>query len=359
MDVVAPQVEKTEKRAIQILRSVGMSVTKVVILNWNGREHLERFLPSVVANTPPGVGIVVADNGSTDDSAEFTAGNFPNVEIIRLADNYGFAGGYNRALGQLEADYFVLLNSDAEPAPGWLDPLLVKIGSDPKIAAVVPKLLSYDERGKFEYAGACGGFIDGLGYPFCRGRILSTVESDEGQYDSARDIFWGTGACLLVRADVFRELGGFDAGFFAHMEEIDLCWRAQLRGYRICVEPMSVVYHLGGGTLPQNTPRKTFLNFRNNLMMLYKNLSGRSLWWVLTIRMVLDGIAALGWLFAGKPEFFKAVRQAHREFRRLMPELKIMRREIQASGIAKPQFIYRGSIVLRYILGRKRFGNLM
>ncbi len=336
-----------------------MPSVKVVILNWNGQALLERFLPAVVRNTPAGVGVVVADNGSDDDSVEFVSDNFPQVEIVRLDNNYGFAGGYDRVLAKLDADYFVLLNSDAEPAPGWLDPLVAKAESDPRIAAIAPKLLSYDERTRFEYAGASGGFIDGLGYPFCRGRIVSYVEYDEGQYDDARDIFWGTGACLLFRAEAFRLLGGFDERFFAYMEEIDLCWRAQLAGYRICVEPAGVVYHLGGITLKQNAPRKMFLTFRNNMMMLYKNLSGRSLWWVIAARLILDGVAALGWLATGKPKLFRAVWQAHRDFFRLRPELKKVRRKIQAAKVTPPKNIYRGSIVLRYLFGRKTFGRLL
>lgn len=336
-----------------------MSRVKVVILNWNGRDLLERFLPAVFANTPAGVGIVVADNGSYDRSVEFLEEAYPEVEVLRLDRNYGFAEGYNRALAKVKADYYVLLNSDAEPSPGWLEPLYAKVESDGQIAAVAPKLLSWGSQERFEYAGASGGFIDGLGYPFCRGRILSTVELDRGQYDDARDIFWGTGACLMVRAEIFRELGGFDGSFFAHMEEIDLCWRAQLRGYRICVEPASVVYHLGGGTLPPNTPRKTYLNFRNNLVMLYKNLSRRSLWWVIATRLVLDGIAALGWWLTGKPQLFKAVWQAHRDFLGRRKELKPVRRDIQQTRKASSRNIYRGSVILRYIFGRKTFGKLL
>lgn len=336
-----------------------MAQVEVVILNWNGRGHLERFLPSVVKNTPSYAGIVVADNGSTDDSVKYLTEHFASVRVLELKENYGFAEGYNRALAQLESDYFVLLNSDAKPEPGWLEPLLELIESDDKIAAVAPKLLSVAEPDYFEYAGASGGFIDGLGYPFCRGRILSAVERDAGQYDNARDVFWGTGACLMVRGSVFRELGGFDASFFAHMEEIDLCWRMQLQGYRICVEPASVVRHLGGGTLAVNTPRKVYFNFRNNLMMLRKNLSGRSVFWVISARMVLDGVAALGWLVSGKVQFFKAVWQAHRDFFGRRHELKAARHAIQSSKVAKPSYIYRGSIVLRYIFGGKRFGNII
>lgn len=357
MDVVAQALETYRLAAKREL--IAMTTTKIVILNWNGRRHLERFLPQVVANTPQGVGIVVADNGSDDDSVEFLRANFAGVEILELGGNYGFAEGYNRALAAMEADYFVLLNSDAAPAPGWFGPLLALIESNAAIGAVAPKLLWAEEPERFEYAGASGGFIDALGYPFCRGRILSTVECDRGQYDESRDVFWGTGACLMVRSRVFREMGGFDSRFFAHMEEIDLCWRMQLRGYRICVEPASVVYHLGGGTLQANSPRKTFLNFRNNLMMLYKNLSAASLFWVIAARMILDGVAALGWLATGRSALFKSVWRAHRDFFRFRPGLKADRRRIQEGRSTSPRYIYKGSIVLRYIFGRKYFGKLL
>ena len=246
-----------------------MSTVKIVILNWNGAEHLRRFLPSVVA-AADGAGVVVADNGSTDDSLRLLREEFPGVEVVTMDANYGFAGGYDRALEHIEADYYVLLNSDVETPAGWLAPLIAELERHPDVAAVAPRLRSLCEPEKFEYAGAAGGYIDFLGYPFCRGRILKCTERDEGQYDDARDVFWVTGAAFCCRADVFRALGGFDADFFAHMEEIDLCWRMQLAGYRVRIVPGSTVYHLGGGTLQTDSPSKVFYNHRNNLAMLYK-----------------------------------------------------------------------------------------
>ncbi len=336
-----------------------MPIVKVVILNWNGAHHLRTFLPSVVANTPAGVDIVVADNGSTDGSAEMLRREFPAVAVVELDRNYGFAEGYDRALDCIEADYYVLMNSDVEAAPGWFAPLLDAMEADPQLAAAAPKLLSYTDRGRFEYAGACGGFIDALGYPFCRGRILGTVEEDRGQYDAPRTVFWASGACMMVRAQVFHDLGGFDPWFFAHMEEIDLCWRMQLRGWRIGVAPLSKVYHLGGGTLPNDNPRKIYLNYRNNLAMLYKNLAPGHLGVTLFVRMVLDGLSALVYLLQGRPAFLKAVWRAHADFRRRRPQLREARRGIQAQALARPQGVYRGSVLLRYVLGRKKFGKMM
>ncbi len=335
------------------------SVTKIVILNWNGRAHLERFLPSVVRHTPPNVEIVVADNGSEDDSVALLRERFPSVSVLLLDRNYGYAEGYNRALAQIEADYYILLNSDIETTEGWCDPLIARLESDSHIAAVAPKLLSYTDRQKFEYAGASGGFIDWLGYPFCRGRVLQEIESDRGQYDDARPVFWASGACMAVRAETFHRLGGFDAKFFAHMEEIDLCWRAQLMGDSIWIEPSSVVYHLGGGTLPNNTPRKIYLNYRNNLAMLYKNLSPRSQGWVLSIRMVLDGLSALVFLVQGKHHFFRAVWNAHRDYYRWRSQLREQRRMIQSQVQRRSDYIYRGFIILRYMVGCRRFGQMV
>lgn len=336
-----------------------MATTKVVILNWNGRHHLERFLPSVVSTTPAGVEVVVADNGSDDDSLRFLAANYPSVAVVALDRNYGFAEGYNRALDCLEADYFVLLNSDVETAPGWCEPLVGLLESDPGIAAAQPKILAYKDRTKFEYAGAAGGFIDCMGYPFCRGRIMSTVETDTGQYDDVRDVFWASGACMIVRADVYRELGGLDARFFAHMEEIDLCWRAQLAGYRIAVQPSATVWHLGGGTLSDTSERKIYFNFRNTLAMLYKNLPRGRGGAVVTLRMILDGGSALIYLIQGKKHFYRAVVQAHRDFRAWKPALREDRNRIQAARVAKSRQIYRGFILLRYLFGRRTFGRMM
>ena len=332
---------------------------KIVILNWNGRAHLERFLPSVVSHST-GASVVVADNGSDDDSAAFLRKHYPQVELLLLDKNYGYAEGYNRALEQVAADCYVLLNSDVEVEEGWLGPLAELMASDERIAALAPKILSYDRPGYFEYAGASGGFLDAFGYPFCRGRILDTIEQDDGQYDTSRDVFWASGACMMVRADVFRKLGGFDGDFFAHMEEIDFCWRAQLAGYRIMVEPRSRVFHLGGGTLPNNSPRTLYLNYRNNLSMLYKNLSKLTLWPLLFTRMVLDGMSAFVFLMQGRRDFFKVVFRSHMDFYKILGMLRAKRRAIQRdrTGSAAGN-IYRGSIILRHALGRRTFGRMM
>lgn len=332
---------------------------KIVILNWNGRAHLERFLPSVVAHSN-GASIVVADNGSSDDSVPFVREHYPQVELLLLDRNYGFAEGYNRALSQIEADCYVLLNSDVEVEEGWLDPLVARLEADERIAALAPKILAYERRSDFEYAGAAGGFLDCFGYPFCRGRILDTIEKDRGQYDTAREVFWASGACMVVRADLFHKLGGFDGDFFAHMEEIDLCWRMQLAGYRVMVEPHSRVFHLGGGTLPNNSARKLYLNYRNNLSMLFKNLSRRSLLPVLFTRMVLDGLSALVFLLQRRPDFFKVVFRAHMDFYHALGKLRIKRRLIQQNRVASASSnIYKGSIILRHALGKRTFDHLM
>ena len=335
-----------------------MKRTKIVILNWNGRKHLERFLPTLVENTPE-AGIVIADNGSTDDSLIFIKNRFPQVEIITMERNFGFAEGYNRALKQVEADYFLLLNSDVEVPAGWIVPLIETLDTHPEVAAVSPKIRSFAEPERFEYAGAAGGFIDCLGYPFCRGRILDSIETDEGQHDDAREVFWASGACMLVRSEVFRLLDGFDADFFAHMEEIDFCWRAQLAGYKIRVEPRSMVFHVGGGTLPNDNPQKIYLNFRNNLCMLFKNLSPFTFWPVLFTRMVLDGAAAIVFLLQGKPAFFKKVFRAHLDFHKQRKSLHRKRRIIQQQRIARPHGIFRGSIVLCHAFGRRKFGHML
>lgn len=336
-----------------------MPDVKIVILNWNGEAHLRRFLPSVVAAAPAGVGIVVADNGSTDGSLELLASEFPTVHVVRLDTNYGFAGGYNRALEQIEADIFVLLNSDVETPAGWLEPLLECLERNPDVAVVSPKLISFLEREKFEYAGASGGFIDFLGYPFCRGRILRTVEEDRGQYDDERDVFWVSGAAFCCRAGVFRALGGFDGDFFAHMEEIDLCWRMQLAGYRVRVVPQSTVYHLGGGTLQTDSPTKVFYNHRNNLAMLYKCSSSGQRLLVAVMRPALDLLAALSYLVQGRTDNFRAVFRAWRDFFRWHPALAEKRRTIRAARKAPVRHVYFGSIVLRYLLGQRTFGRLM
>lgn len=336
-----------------------MSIAKIVILNWNGVAHLRRFLPSVIAAAPADVEVIVADNGSTDDSVEVLRREFPSVTLLRMDRNYGFAGGYNRALQQIEADYYVLLNSDVETPVGWLEPLVETLDRNPDVAVVSPKLISSEERRMFEYAGASGGYLDVLGYPFCRGRILRTVEEDRGQYDDERDLFWVSGAAFCCRADVFHALGGFDDDFFAHMEEIDLCWRMQLAGYRVRVVPRSRVYHLGGGTLQTDSPSKVFYNHRNNLAMLYKCSSSGQRLLVAVARPVLDLLAALSYLAQGRADNFRAVFRAWRDLVTWHPALSRKRRAVQSARKAEARHIYRGSIVARYLLGGRTFGRLM
>lgn len=324
--------------------------TAVVILNWNGLQHLQHYLPQVVATTPD-ADIVVADNGSTDGSVEWLREAMPQVQLVLLDKNYGFAEGYNRALAQLEGyDVFVLLNSDIAPAEGWLAPLVEQLAQSDDVAVVVPKILDDKNREKFEYAGAAGGFIDMLGYPFCRGRILNHVERDCGQYDNVCDVMWGSGAAFCCRAEVFAELGGFAAEFFAHQEEIDLCWRVWLSGRRVVVEPRSKVYHLGGATLSVDSPFKTMLNHRNNLAMLYRCASPAQRLLVAVVRPILDFAAALSYLAQGKTKSAKAVWQAWCDFLRWHGRLSAERKAIR-SNVKREAPIYRGSI----LLGRKTF----
>ena len=285
----------------------------VVILNYNGRHFLEKFLQSVIERSP-GASIVVADNKSTDDSIGFLKAKFPTVELITLKKNYGYAGGYNQALTKVKAQYYVLLNSDVEVSHGWLDPLTQFMDANEAYASCQPKIKGYEYRDKFEYAGACGGFIDMLGYPYCRGRIFDYTEADDGQYDDQIDIFWSSGACMMIRSDDFHAVGAFDDSFFAHMEEIDLCWRLQSSGKKIRVIPESVVYHVGGGTLSYQSPFKTYLNFRNGLKLLIKNLPTRRLLLKLPIRVVLDWLAALVFLLQGNWQHSKSVIMAHAYF---------------------------------------------
>ncbi len=336
----------------------------VIILNWNGEAMLRRFLPSVIQYTQgEHIEIVVADNGSTDASIDFL--RTQPVRIIELGENYGFAEGYNRAIAQVEAKYVVLLNSDVEVTAGWLDTLLVYARTHEDVAAIQPKILSWQSKEDatnngtseivFEHAGAAGGMIDCLGYPYCRGRFLSHLEVDRGQYDDIVPIFWASGACLLIRREIYLQVGGLDAEFFAHQEEIDLCWRLHCRGYQIMVQPESVVYHVGGGTLGYESPRKTFLNFRNNLLMLYKNLSASKLHWVLFIRFFLDYVAALQMLFSGKWLNTKAVFSARCAFLKMRRRYKSIRRDnIRNSKVLYPSIISQRSIIFDYYLFRKR-----
>lgn len=324
----------------------------IVILNWNGKHMLEQFLPSVIANTTSDAEVIVADNGSTDDSIAFLHKFYPTLRVITLDQNYGFADGYNRALSQVEADYYVLLNDDVEVTPNWIAPVIEQMNQNPLTAICQPKLLMYSQRDTFEYAGGAGGFIDKYGYPFCRGRLFTTLEKDNGQYNDPREIFWASGAAMFVRADVWKELGGLDGEFFAHMEEIDFCWRAKNIGYRVEYCPYSVVYHVGGGTLPKSNPRKTYLNFRNNIAMLYKNLPKNQLAWVMTCRIMLDYVAAFKFLLEKKPKEFHAVVKAHHAFFKWMPKLKARR-----NHNSKPVSCKLNQLLLiqYYLLNKKQF----
>ncbi|MDF1574663.1 MAG: glycosyltransferase family 2 protein [Bacteroidales bacterium] len=333
-----------------------MKLVSIVILNWNGKRYLEQFLPALVQHSSyPGAEIVVADNGSDDGSLSFLNKEYPAIRIIELGKNFGFSGGYNRALEQVDASYVLLLNSDIEVTEGWLEPLLEQMQGDSSVAACTPKILDFKRKTFFEYAGAAGGYLDRYGYPFCRGRIFDHLEEDRGQYNHASDIFWGSGACLMIRTNLYRESGGLDEQFFAHMEEIDLCWRLQRMGYRIRFVPSSRVYHVGGATLQRENPFKTFLNFRNNLLLLYKNLPAQGRGRTLFIRMVLDGISALRFLFRGAFKDFGAVVRAHLAFYGMKSSYKGMKNKnkykenrVIVSGI------YPGSIVLDFFLKNKR-----
>lgn len=337
-----------------------MDKTAIVILNWNGVKMLTRFLPNVLDYSRDEATVYVADNASTDNSLEVLKRHFPEVKIIVLEKNWGFAEGYNKALEQIEAKYYVLLNSDVEVPHHWLTPLIEFMDNHPDTAACQPKLLSEKNRDAFEYAGACGGFIDRYGYPFCRGRVFETVENDNGQYDYATEVFWATGACMVVRADDFKRSGGFDARFFAHNEEIDLCWRLRLSGRKIYCIPDSFVYHIGGGTLPKNNPMKTYLNFRNNLTMLYKNLPDEELHRVMRIRVFLDYVAAFQALLSGRRGDFKAILNGRKAFKQWLPEYREIRKKIQNSRKEENiTGIYGHSILWQYYAkGHKKFSDL-
>lgn len=328
----------------------------VVILNWNGSAMLQRFLPSVIRYSEEAE-IIVADNGSTDHSIDILREKFPSVRILPFRENYGFAEGYNRAIQQIETPYVLLLNDDVEVTPHWLQPLLEFMNHHPEVAACQPKILSETQRELFEYAGACGGFIDHLGYPYCRGRIFNHVEKDRGQYDQVCPIFWATGAALLVRTDVFRKEGGLDKRFFAHMEEIDFCWRLRSRNYGIYCIPQSTVYHVGGGTLPKSHPRKTFLNFRNNLLMLYKNLPEERLNFTLRIRYLLDLIAALKMLLSGQAKESMAIVKALRTFFKIRHDFDRQREEnLQKQQLKDiPEMRNESLLVAFYLKKKKKF----
>ena len=323
----------------------------VVILNWNGRKYLEQFLPPLIRFSSNEAEIIVADNASKDDSIAFLETNYPAVRIIRNNSNEGFARGYNLALKQVDADYYILLNSDIEVTPNWIKPVIDMMENDPVIAACQPKIRSYVDRSKFEYAGAAGGFIDRFGYPFCRGRLFQTIEEDTGQYDDPIEVFWATGACMFVRADVYHKVGGLDEDFFAHMEEIDLCWRLKNLGYRIMYCPQSVVFHIGGGTLPKISWRKTYYNFRNNFYLLYKNLPAEHVREVFFKRLLLDGVAAMKFLFTAGFKDFWAIYKAHETFYSTLSKTKAKREHLQHAPLHK---VYRKNIVFEYFLRKKR-----
>lgn len=327
--------------------------TAIVILNYNGKKHLETFLPSVVTNSSNNQ-IIVADNASTDESISFLKECYPEIELLQNKENLGYAGGYNWALKQVQSKFYILLNSDVEVTPNWVEPLVELLKSDEKIVACQPKILSFTEKGNFEYAGAAGGHIDWLGFVFCRGRFFDKVEKDDGQYNDQTQVFWASGACLAIKAESFHSHGGFDETFFAHMEEVDLCWRLQNTGKEIFYTSKSTVFHLGGGTLHKSNARKTYLNYRNNLAMIYKNSNARSLFLLLLFRLILDGISGVRLFLKGDFKNVWAIIKAHFAFYGMLPNLRKKR-------AINPQkaFIYPKSIILDYFIrNKKTFGEL-
>lgn len=336
-----------------------MTKVAIVILNWNGADMMRRFLPGVIANSPE-ARVFVADNASSDGSLEMLSADFPTVSQIVLDRNYGFADGYNQALRQVEAEYYVLLNSDVETPHQWLAPLLQYMEANPDVAACQPILRCQWNKEYFEYAGAAGGYLDSLGYPYCRGRLMAAVEKDYGQYNTIAPVMWATGACMMIRSQDYWQVGGLDGRFFAHQEEIDLCWRLRSRGRGIVCIPDSIVYHLGGGTLPQGNPRKTFLNFRNNLLLLYKNLPQERLEPVMRIRFWLDALASIKFLLTFQWGSFLAVWRARREYHRIRADFQQDRDRNLALGILSPvpeqstfSLLYQ-----YYVKGRKKYSQL-
>ncbi len=331
----------------------------VVILNWNGKSFLQKFLPSVLASDYENLTVIIADNASTDDSVLFLQQNFPRVKIVFNPNNEGFSKGYNTALSQVTADYYILLNSDVQVNSGWIAPIILLMENDEKIAACQPKILSFKNKSQFEYAGASGGWIDNLGYPFSRGRVFDYCEMDYGQYDNSAEIFWATGAALCVRSSVFHELHGFDEYFFAHQEEIDLCWRMQRAGYKIYVEPASVVYHVGGGTLPMGDRKKVYLNFRNNLVMISKNSPFYESAWKIPVRIFLDTIAAFQALVKGNFSTFISIESAHLYFLKWI-FLGKRGQKLRKIKMKKLKGVYRGSVAWKYFIeGNKIFSEII
>ncbi len=326
----------------------------IVILNWNGKKYLEQFLPSVMATTYANKKVVVADNGSSDDSLSFLQQQYPSIEILELKTNLGFAKGYNEVLKMVTADYYMLLNSDVEVMPGWIEPMIALLESDKNIAACQPKLLSFHHRHHFEYAGGAGGWIDAYGYPFARGRIFDVSEQDSGQYDNSTLIFWASGAAMFIRSSVFHEVKGFDNFFFAHQEEIDMCWRIQLAGYKIYSCPASVVYHVGGGTLPRGNSLKTYLNFRNNQIMLAKNLSWSEKWWKIPFRIMLDAVSAWKGLLTGDAGYFFAIVRAHAAFLKWIV-LHQNKSVFPVKRSGSLQGVYHANLVWQHFVKKKRY----
>lgn len=328
--------------------------TAIVILNWNGKHLLEQYLPSVTQHSPE-ANIYVADNGSTDDSLAFLDRAYPQIKQIKMESNTGYAGGYNRAIQELDEELVVLLNSDIRVTENWLPSLVKAFKEDSQLVAAQPKILDDKRPEAFEYAGAAGGYLDRYGYPFCRGRLFDTLELDQGQYDNSSPVFWASGACLIVRREAYRAVDGLDEAFFAHQEEIDLCWRLQSQGGRVACIPASKVYHLGGATLQESNPRKTYLNFRNSLLLLYKNISGIGVYGLIFVRLCLDGLAAFRFLFQGKPAHFVAVGHAHFGFYKRIPAFRKKRK--QWSGSLK-YFKIKSLVWQYFLLKRRNFNQL-
>lgn len=332
---------------------ISSPLVALVILNWNGKKILEKFLPSVIASGYENLSVIVADNASTDDSNSFLQSHYPQIKIIVNPVNEGFAKGYNTALQQVSADYYVLLNSDVEVTKGWIEPIISLMESDKTIAACQPKVLSFHDPVKFEYAGAAGGWIDEFGYPFNRGRVFDFCENDEGQYNDSQEIFWATGAAFFVRSKVFHQLNGFDEYFFAHQEEIDLCWRMKRAGYKIFAVPSSVVYHVGGGTLPMGSSRKVFLNFRNNLVMLAKNLSIKEKNRKIIFRIFLDNVAAMQALIKGDFKTVTSIQKAHLDFYKWSKSKK-EKSDLPRMELKSLTGVFNGSIVRKYFIEKKK-----
>jgi hypothetical protein len=327
----------------------------VVIIHWNKKALLEQFLPSVVASTYPNLQIVIADNASTDDSIEFVKASYPSVQTLVLDQNYGYAGGYNHALTEIKADYYVLLNNDVEVIPAWIEPVIEGMQQDSKIAAAQPKILQYKQKDHFEYAGAAGGFIDHLGYVFCRGRLFEKMEKDIGQYNNNIPVFWASGACLFLKADAFHAIGGFDEHFFAHMEEVDLCWRLHLAGYQVWYFGSSQVYHLGGSTLQQGNPKKTYLNFRNSLQMLLKNSELKTLLWLIPVRSTLDLLSSIYFLMNANTADSAAVHKAHADFFfKIGKWWKQRKKVVKSSSPIHITGVYRHAVIVEHFLKKKQ-----